>query len=111
MTAAQFLGMYAAPFLIVPASGLNTVIQVKQVLYEVEYGGAQFAGGGVVNAGTTTSAGGAITGAGLIRTILSGTAGGNAGNTGYNFINNSMFPSICTSGTGGALIHQLALAG
>ena len=61
MTASQFLGMYAAPFLIVPAGGLNTVIQVKQVLYEVEYGGAQFANGGVVNLQLRNTANGAGT--------------------------------------------------
>ena len=48
ITAAEFNGMYAAPKLLLPAMGANTLIALHKVVFEVEYGGAQFANGGVV---------------------------------------------------------------
>lgn len=48
MTAAEWLGMYAAPKLLLAAPGANKLIRVDNVVYEVNYGAAQFANGGVV---------------------------------------------------------------
>jgi hypothetical protein len=47
MTAAQFNGMYAAPFEILPAPGANKLHVIDRVMLEIDYGGAQFANGGV----------------------------------------------------------------
>jgi len=47
MTAAQWNGMYAAPFEILPTPGANKLHVVKQLTLEVDYGGAQFLNGGV----------------------------------------------------------------
>lgn len=48
LSAANFLGMYATPVVLVAAGGANTLHQVKQTVFEVDYGGAQFANGGAV---------------------------------------------------------------
>ena len=48
LSAANFLGMYATPVVLVAAGGANTLHQVKQAVFEVDYGGAQFANGGAV---------------------------------------------------------------
>lgn len=48
MTAAEFLGMYAAPKLLIAAAGANTLIRVHLVTLEIDYGTAQFAAGGTV---------------------------------------------------------------
>lgn len=49
MTAAQFNGMYAAPFVILAAPGANKIIQVDNVWYDMAFVAAQYAAGGVVN--------------------------------------------------------------
>lgn len=48
MTAAEWLGMYAAPKILIAAPGANKLIRVDAVVYEVDYGTVQFANGGVV---------------------------------------------------------------
>ena len=48
MSAAEFLGMYAAPKLLIPAAGANTLIRVHLATLELDYGGVQFAAGGPV---------------------------------------------------------------
>lgn len=48
VSAAEFNGMYAAPKLLVAAGGANTLHIVHNVVYEVNYGTAQFANGGAV---------------------------------------------------------------
>lgn len=48
ITAAQWNGMYAAPKEILAAPGANLLYVVSHALLEVDYGGAQFAAGGVV---------------------------------------------------------------
>ncbi len=63
MTAAQFNGMYAAPFEILPAPGANRLLVVKQAMLEVDYGGAQFANGGVFGLQYDTDVHGAGVGA------------------------------------------------
>lgn len=50
LTAAQFNGMYAAPFVLIAAPGVNKLIRVHDITFEVNYGGAAFAAGGVVAA-------------------------------------------------------------
>lgn len=59
MTAANFNGMYAAPFVLIAAPGVNKMIRVHDITYEVDYGGAQFAAGGVVAAQFDNTANGA----------------------------------------------------
>lgn len=59
LSAAQFNGMYAAPFLILAAGGANTLHVVHKVAFEVDYGGAQFAAGGAVAVQYTNTANGA----------------------------------------------------
>ncbi len=46
MTAAEWNGMYAAPKQIVAAPGANLMHVVDSVVFEVNYGAAQYAGGG-----------------------------------------------------------------
>lgn len=48
LTAAEFNGMYAAPVELVSAGGANTLHVVSRAVLEFDYGGAQFANGGVV---------------------------------------------------------------
>lgn len=48
MTAAQWNGMYAAPFQIVAAPGANKMIIVDRVAYEMTFVAAQYAAGGAV---------------------------------------------------------------
>jgi hypothetical protein len=63
MTAAQWNGMYAAPFEILAAPGANKLYVVESVMLEVDYGGAQFAAGGVFGLQYDNTANGAGTGA------------------------------------------------
>lgn len=48
VSAAEWNGMYAAPKLLLAAGGANTLHVVHKAVFEVDYGGAQFANGGVV---------------------------------------------------------------
>ena len=48
MTAAQWNGMYAAPFLLVAAPGANKLIVVEQVVEKMTFVSAAYAAGGVV---------------------------------------------------------------
>lgn len=48
MTLAQFTGMYAAPALLVPAQGANTIIVLESMLLKEIYGSAALTAGGVV---------------------------------------------------------------
>lgn len=59
LSAANFLGMYAAPVVLVAAGGANTLHVVERVAFEVDYGGAQFANGGAVLVQYTNTANGA----------------------------------------------------
>lgn len=59
VTAAEFLGMYATPKLLVAAGGANTLHIVQNVVFEVDYGGTQFANGGVVAVQYDSTANGA----------------------------------------------------
>tara|TARA_R110000868_G_scaffold56650_4_gene175193 strand:- start:1467 stop:2138 length:672 start_codon:yes stop_codon:yes gene_type:complete len=47
LSAADFNGMYAAPKLLLAAPGANKLITVTKAIFEVNYGTAQFANGGV----------------------------------------------------------------
>lgn len=60
---AEFLGMYATPKLLVAAGGANTLHIVHKVVYEVNYGTAQFANGGAVAVQYDSTANGAGTAA------------------------------------------------
>lgn len=48
MTAAQWNGMYAAPFLLIPAPGAGMAILVKQITVAMTFVTTQFAAGGAV---------------------------------------------------------------
>lgn len=60
LTAAQFIGMYANPVELVAAPGAGLMHVVDRVEYFVDYGTAQFTGGGVVTVqyGATVNGGG-----------------------------------------------------
>lgn len=62
VTAAQFLGMYAAPVTIVPAPGAGLMIIVKRATIYMDYGSAAMAAGGVVGLqyGTSTHLAGSL---------------------------------------------------
>jgi hypothetical protein len=59
ISAAEFLGMYAAPKLLVAAPGANKLIIVDRMVLVMTYGAAQFAAGGVVAAQYDSTANGA----------------------------------------------------
>jgi hypothetical protein len=49
VTAAQFNGMYAAPFIMIAAPGANNLIVIKDAVLEMEFVAAQYAVGGNVS--------------------------------------------------------------
>jgi hypothetical protein len=59
MTAAQFNGMYAAPFQILAAPAAGLIYQVDNVWYDMAFVSAQYANGGVVNLQYDSTANGA----------------------------------------------------
>jgi hypothetical protein len=61
VTAAQFNGAYATPYVLVAAGGANTLHIVHEVVYEVNYGTVQFASGGAVAVQYDSTANGAGT--------------------------------------------------
>jgi hypothetical protein len=79
MTAAEWNGMYAAPFLMFLAGGAHTLITINQVAIEVIYGSAQFTAGGVVALQYDSTANGA--GVPASDTIAAATVTGWAANT------------------------------
>ncbi len=74
ITAAQWLGMYAAPKLLLAAGGANTLHVVRNAMLEVDYGAAQFANGGVVAIQYDSTANGA--GIAASSTIAAATVNG-----------------------------------
>lgn len=60
MTAAQFNGMYATPYLMLAAPAAGSVIVIKNFVLAQAYGGAAYASGGAINLqyGNTTHAAG-----------------------------------------------------
>lgn len=79
LTAAQILGMYAAPVLILPAPAANTVNVVSSAVWNIKYGAAQFAAGGVIALQYANTVHGAGTAASS--TIAAATLNGVAANT------------------------------
>ena len=76
MTAAQWNGMYAAPYLIVAAPGANNILTVGSVyIYEV-FGTAQFAVGGTValQYDSTVHGAGTLASATVANTVVNGWA-------------------------------------
>ncbi len=96
ITAAQFLGMYAAPKLLVAAPGANKLIIVDRMALVLTYGSAQFANGGVVAAQYDSTANGAgvkatntqqasdFTGAAASTTFLFNGASGNSSQAAFS---------------------------
>jgi len=48
VTAAQLNGAYATPYVLIAAPGANKLIRIHDVTLELDYGSAQFAGGGAL---------------------------------------------------------------
>jgi len=59
LSAANILGLYATPILLVPAQGANNVILVDSIVWSITYGTTQFAAGGVLKAQYGSAANGA----------------------------------------------------
>ncbi len=79
LSSANWLGMYATPVQIIAAPGANKAIIIESVALEVDYGGAQFAAGGVVALQYSNTANGAGTAA--TATLAAATANGWAADT------------------------------
>lgn len=79
LTAAQILGMYAAPVSIIPAPGTGKLIIVGRITGTVIYGTAQFAAGGAIGLqwGSTVHGGGAAASTTLAAATLNGYAASN----------------------------------
>lgn len=107
LSAANFLGMYAAPVVLVAAGGANTLHVVERVAYEVDYGGAQFANGGAVLVQYDSTANGAgapataTTAAAVFNAFAAdgvvGTAGSLASATAASTVNKGLYLSNQTA--------------
>ena len=108
MAAADWNGMYAAPFEILPAPGANKLHVVKQLTLEVDYGGVAFLNGGVyglqydatihgagIGASATTAAATAL---GWTADSVQTIAGAGPSTTAANTVNKS----VCMSNLTGA---------
>lgn len=119
VSAAEIIGMYAAPKLLVAAAGANTTHRVRDVLIEVDYGGAQFTGGGAIavqydstinGAGTAASATlAAATLNGYTADSTVGLAGAAASAAGTTTVNKGLYLSNDTgafaTGTSTVYVH------
>ena len=76
VTAAQLNGAYAAPFVLIAAPGANKLVRVHDVTYEVDYGSAQFTGGGVMSLqyDNTANGAGVLASAGVAAAVVQGWA-------------------------------------
>lgn len=76
LTAAQLLGMYAAPVAILGLPGTNNSILVHQAFLEVNYGSAQTANGGVIKLqyDSTINGGGVAASGTIAAATLNGVA-------------------------------------
>lgn len=76
VTAAQFNGAYAAPHLILAAPSAGTYYVVHGVQFEFDYGGAQFANGGVmgIQYDLTANGAGLLTHVGVAAAVVQGVA-------------------------------------
>lgn len=107
MTAAEWLGMYAAPKLLLAAPGANKLIRVDAVVYEVNYGTAQFGGGGVVapQYRNTINGGGTLCTGTIAAAVVQGWAADNistevaveVGATAANTVNQGIYLSNATA--------------
>lgn len=107
ITAAQWNGMYAAPFELVAAPGANKLIVVDQVQILMTYGSAAFAAGGVVACQWDAT----VNGAGVIATTtLSAATFQATASTGFNMnpgvvaetFSTCVNKSLCISNVSGA---------
>lgn len=119
LSAANFNGMYAAPVVLVAAGGANTLHVVERIAYEVDYGGAQFAAGGVVAAQYDNTANGlgapasATTAAAVFNAFVAdgvvGSAGSLASATAAATVNKGIYLSnqtaAFTTGTSTVDVH------
>lgn len=74
LSSANVLAMYATPVQIIAAGGANTAHLVSRVVYEVDYGGTQFANGGAfgLQYGNTANLGGKAASATTAAAVLNG---------------------------------------
>lgn len=117
MTAAEFLGMYASPKLLVANGGANTLHIVHDVAYEVNFVAAQFANGGVVNVQYDSTVNGAGTAAtatiaaatfnGFAADSTIGAAGALASSASTTTVNKGLYLSNATAAfiTGDATVN------
>ncbi len=75
ITSAEFLGMYAAPKLLVAAGGANTLVVLKQAQLLMTYNSAAYAAGGTaaIQWGATVNGAGVIASTTLANTLFQGT--------------------------------------
>lgn len=108
ITAAQFLGMYAAPVAIVPAPGSNLLIVVKRAELVLTYGSAQLAAGGVVAFQYDST----INGAGVAASSTQAAAGftGAAASTTYLFNGSTSVCPFTTTVNKGIYLSNLTAA-
>lgn len=107
LSSANFLAMYATPIVLVAAGGANTLHVVERIAFEVDYGGAQFAAGGVVAVQYDSTANGAgaaasaTTAAAVFNAIAAdgvvGAAGSLASATAANTVNKGLYLSNQTA--------------
>lgn len=69
------------------------------------------AGGGNVNAGTTTTAGAKVVGNTFLPDVVGGLAGGGAGNAGYFKLFDQIYPYTSTGGSGGGANTSAGVGG
>jgi len=89
LTAAQILGMYAAPVVLVAAPGVGNLIQIDSILWDIAFVTTQYAAGGPIQAqyGATINGGGPAASASIAAATLNGVAASGfltEGSTGIN---------------------------
>lgn len=103
MTAAQWNGMFAAPFELVPAQGADTLIVLRNFRINLDYGGTAFEDGGAISIqyDDTAEAGGVLATA----TYAAGTFIGHTADTSF-----SMAPVLTALAHSGVLNEGLYLS-
>jgi len=122
VTAAQVNGAYATPFVLIAAGGANTLIRIHDVTIELDYGSAQFAGGGAMalQYDNTANGAGVLASAALAAATLNGftadsvvgLAGAAAAGTAAATVNKGIYLSnltgAFTTGTGSVLNFHIS---
>jgi hypothetical protein len=74
ITSAQIQGMYATPILLIPAKGLNTLIDIQEIIWVIPFQSAAYAAGGTIKAqyGNTASGAGPAASGSMLSSVLIG---------------------------------------